>query len=230
MKELLGKTIAKDLIKSNMKIGIGTGSTVYYLIKELACMIRNKELLNIEIYYSSLDTKLVLCEFDLNINDLNNLNDELDLTIDGADQILSNYKAVIKGGGGALTQEKILAYNSKEFALILTEDKIKDNFDFKLPIEIIKEAYTFVSNNLKKMAFNPELRQAKAKAGPLITDNNNYILDCTYKKINDLIEIKKLEKDLNNIPGVIENGFFTREFNNIYIARKDKIEKLNQIS
>ncbi len=193
LKKLVAEEAVKH-IKSDMVLGIGTGSTVNYLIEAL---IPIKNQLDNVVSSSEASTKL-LKKIGIHPVDLNYVG-SIDLYIDGADESNAQ-KQLIKGGGGALTREKILAANSKEFICIIDESKQVDILgNFPLPVEVIPMARGFVAREIVKLGGQPVYRE------DFITDNGNIILDVHNLKI---MEATKLESQLNNITGVVTNGIF----------------------
>jgi ribose 5-phosphate isomerase A len=205
---------AFKLIKPNLQkdtvIGIGTGSTTNFFIEEL-----NKEKIHIKgvICSSNASEKLIDNSYDVfSLNEVHSI----DFYVDGADEY-NDRKELIKGGGGALTREKILAYSSDQFICIVDETKHTDLLGrFPLPIEVIEIARSAISRELMKMGGKPVFRNG------FTTDNGNQIVD-----IHNLpIEVPyDLEAEINNIPGVVENGIFANRKADIIICASDnKIE------
>lgn len=196
-KEALKKLAAEaalDYIEHGMTLGVGSGSTVNYFIDALK-RVKGK----IEgAVASSNATAERLKALSIPVIDLNSAG-ELPLYVDGADEI-NSAKQMIKGGGGALTREKIVAAAAKKFVCIVDQAKQVDLLGgFPLPIEVIPMARSYVARQLVKMGGDPVYRQG------LVTDNGNVILDVHNLKILDPVA---LEKQLNNIPGIVTNGIF----------------------
>jgi ribose 5-phosphate isomerase A len=140
----------------------------------------------------------------------------IDLTIDGADEV-DPHLNLIKGGGGALVREKILASNSKRFFVIVDESKRVEHLGlFPLPVEIVPFAANLTINKLKELGCNTKIRMSNDKE--YITDNGNIIVDCNFEKI---VEPKQLNKQINLIPGVVDNGLFTRMVSSLIIGYND---------
>lgn len=195
--EALKKAAAKAAlayIEPGMILGVGTGSTVNYLIEELKA-VRGK----IEaVVASSVATEKKIKALSLPLWDLNSVG-ELPLYIDGADEI-DAAKRMIKGGGGALTREKILAAAAKKFICIADQTKKVDLLGhFPVAIEVIPMARSYVAREIVKLGGDPVYRQG------FITDNGNVILDAHHLKILDPLT---LEQTINHIAGVITNGIF----------------------
>ncbi len=193
------KAAAKEAIqwiKNVNVVGVGTGSTVNYFIDELAAL-KNK----IEgAVASSVATEKRLKERGIPVIDLNNTS-ELEVYVDGADEF-NEHLYLIKGGGGALTREKIIAAAASQFICIVDETKRVDVLGrFPVAVEVIPMARSFVARELVKLKGDPVYRQG------FVTDNSNVILDVHNLEILDPI---RLEEAINNIPGVVGNGIFAR--------------------
>ena len=201
---------AFKLIKPNLQkdtvIGIGTGSTTNFFIEEL-----NKEKVHIKGVICSSNASEQLIDNSYDIFSLNEVH-SIDFYVDGADEY-NDRKELIKGGGGALTREKILAYSSDQFICIVDETKHTDLLGrFPLPIEVIEIARSAISRELMKMGGKPVFRNG------FTTDNGHQIID-----IHNLpIEVPyDLEAEINNIPGVIENGIFANRKADIIVCASD---------
>jgi len=215
MKKLAGEK-AVEYIEDGMVIGLGTGSTVKYSIKKIGELVENG--LRIRCIPTSLRTKKLATELNISIEDLNDCH-EIDLTIDGADEVDANLN-LIKGGGGALTREKMVAYHSKKEIIVVDETKIVKGLgvDTPLPVEVTKFGWNATKKALEKMGCTAELRTIMGEV--YITDNQNYILDCDFGKIDSPEE---LEHDINNIPGVVENGLFVDLVDEVIVGSKQGI-------
>ena len=214
--------ISEKKIVSGSKIGMGTGTTIDYVIDALAEFVKSGKIKDIAIVPTSSATLLRCEDLNLPLFSLNSkrINGSLDIAIDGADRIDEN-KNLIKGGGAALLQEKIIAYNSKEFVVVIDESKEVKSLvcDFPIPIEIIPSAYYPIVLALEKKGISVKLREGKGKIGPVVTDSGHHILDISYSSgvcINPKVE----EEELNKIVGVVENGFFTKT-DIVFVAKKD---------
>jgi len=209
---------AFDLIEPNLNkdivLGIGTGSTTNYFIDELNAS-------NIEIkgaVCSSISSEKNLNP-SINILSLNEVH-SIDFYVDGADEFNDRFE-LIKGGGGALTREKILAYSSSKFICIVDDTKHADLLGkFPLPIEVLEIARSAISREIMKMGGRPVYRNK------FITDNGNQIIDVHNLPIRIPLE---LEEQLNNIPGVVENGIFSNRKADIIInANKNGLQILER--
>lgn len=215
--------IAEGLLFSGMKLGMGTGSTVMPAIAYLAKKMMAGVLSDLKIVPTSFQTQIACEDFGFAVYSINAkaIDGSLDLAIDGADEIDAENN-LIKGGGAALFLEKLIAYNAKNFVIIADETKQveKLGIDFALPVEIIPEARLIVARTLEKMGGKIVLREGIRKAGPIITDNGNFILDVLWEK-DVKYSAKELETKINTITGVVDNGFFTKHKPIVYIAHSD---------
>jgi ribose 5-phosphate isomerase A len=212
---------AVERVEDGMLIGIGTGSTVEFAIKKLGEMVKSD--LKIEGIPTSMRTKKQAKECGIPLVDLNEYN-EIDLTIDGADEV-DSYLNLIKGGGGALTREKIIAYHSKKVIIIVDESKIvkKLGVGVPIPVEVTKFGWKATKKSLEEIKCTSELRKIMDEV--YITDNSNYILDCDFGKID---EPEVLENQINSIPGVVENGLFIGLADEVIVGSKQGIITLEQ--
>ncbi len=213
--------ISEKKIFSGMKIGLGTGSTAMPAVKRLAERIHDGTLSDIKAVATSFQTTLACEDLGIPVYSMNDreIGGHLDLAIDGADEI-SPSKSLIKGGGAALLREKIIAYNSSAFVIVADESKAVPHHGtgFPLPVEIIPEARGPVINALAALGATCVLREGVRKAGPVITDNGNMILDCTWK---NPVDASEMEQKINDITGVVECGFFTKIVPMCFIAHAD---------
>lgn len=214
LKKKLGD-YASTIVKDGQIIGMGTGSTVAWFAKALKTRIDNGDEFNaIPTSYQAIR----LCkEHNIPITSLEEY--DPDVAIDGADEV-DNNNYLIKGRGGAHVQEKIVDYAAKEFYVLVDKSKIVSilGTSFSVPIEVVPVGLGTIMRSLQKMG-NPVLREGLAKDGPVISDNGNFIIDLKTK-----VETPKImEQALNNIPGAVGNGIFTRPCK-IIIAYDDIID------
>lgn len=200
-KEIVAREALK-YVKDGMVLGIGSGTTVEIFLKKLGEKILSEDL---EIYGvpSSYKSHMIALNVGVKVVDLFDY-PELDVCIDGADQIDRDLNC-IKGGGGALTREKIVSQASKMFIVIAEERKFVDILNIPVPIEIIPFAYGYVERKLREMGGVCRLREGSGKFGPIISDNGNFIADCNFGYLD---RPEEMESSLNNIAGVVENGIF----------------------
>jgi ribose 5-phosphate isomerase A len=185
---------AIEYVKADTIVGVGTGSTVNYFIDALAS---KKNLIEGAVSSSDASTQR-LKALGIEVFDLNSV-DTFDIYVDGADEI-TQHKHMIKGGGAALTREKIVAAVAKTFICIIDDTKHVDVLGgFPLPVEVIPMARSYVAREIVKLGGDPVYRQG------VVTDNGNVILDVHNLSITDP---RALEKQLNNIVGVVTNGLF----------------------
>jgi len=203
-------------------LGLGTGSTAHYFIQKLGDRINTEE---IEIMGIPTSYQSFFLARDCGIP-LTTLDEHLpDLAVDGADEVDPNLN-LIKGGGAAHTLEKIVDSAAKKFLVIVDESKkVQKLGDFPVPLEVIPSAYRPVTQQVKKLGGTPSLRMAEMKDGPVITDNNNFVVDVQFKEIPDPQE---LEIELNNIPGVVENGIFPNLAHQVLIGNANGVESLKK--
>lgn len=225
-KVLAAKTAIDTLIEqkkifSGMKIGLGTGSTALPAVKRLSERIEDGTLKDIKAVVTSFQTENYCKDLGIPVYTLNDraIDGELDLAIDGADEI-DPENNLIKGGGAALLLEKIVAYNSKSYAIVADESKSVANMGtkFPLPVEIIGGARRSVEKELNKIGAKCVLREGVRKCGPVITDNGNQILDCTWDRP---VNPAEMEEKIAKIVGVVEVGFFTKLRPTAFIAHSD---------
>ena len=189
-----------NYIEDGMIVGLGTGSTVSLMLNKLSERVKSG--LNITAVSSSQATTKLASSLGIKLKQLSEV-DEIDVTIDGADEVDENLNG-IKGGGGALLYEKIIASNSKKNIWIIDSSKfVKTLGKFPLPVEIIQFGYTQLCAKFENNGFNPTLRVK----GPLkyTTDNNNYIVDLKMDRIPDPVSLDII---LKSFPGVVETGLF----------------------
>ncbi|KTD62497.1 ribose-5-phosphate isomerase RpiA [Legionella shakespearei] len=200
-------------VEDDMVVGVGTGSTVNFFIKELATI---KHKIDVCVA-SSKATEALLRAEGIPILDLNSVSD-LPIYIDGADEVTSR-GAMIKGGGGALTREKIVANVAQQFICIVDESKLVTHLGaFPVAVEVIPMARSFVARQLVKLGGDPEYREG------FITDNGNIILDVFNLEMTSSIP---LEDSINLIPGVVENGVFAHRIaDKILVAGQDGVKEI----
>ena len=204
MKQEVGKAAAAR-VQSGSIVGLGTGSTTAYTIKFLGDRLKSGELKDIIAIPTSFQAEVLAKQYSIPLTTLDAV-DRIDIAIDGADEV-DPQKNLIKGGGAAHTREKIVDYLAEQFIVVVDSSKVVDRLgsSFPVPVEVIPMAIAPVMRALKKLGGNPELRMGIRKAGPVITDQGNMVIDVKFDNIDDPAG---LEKTLNNIPGVLENGIF----------------------
>ncbi len=204
MKQEVGRAAAA-LVKSGSIVGLGTGSTTAYTIQFLGDRLKSGELKDVIGVPTSFQSEVLAKQYGVPLTTLDVI-DHIDIAIDGADEV-DPHKNLIKGGGAAHTREKVVDYLANQFIVVVDSGKLVDRLGstFPVPVEVIPMAITPVTNAIIKLGGKPELRMGVKKAGPVITDQGNFVLDVRFDSIDDPVS---LEKTLNNIPGVLENGIF----------------------
>ena len=209
VKETVGRAAVEALVKSGMKLGLGTGSTAIPAVRYIGELLGEGKLKGIMAVPTSFQTSIECEKYGIPLFTLNSkqINGALDLTIDGADEV-DDKNYLVKGGGGALLVEKIVAYASASYAVVVDETKVVEHLGlrFPVPVEVVPEARINVTQALERIGAEVMLREALRKAGPVITDHGNLLLDIRFREVVDPVA---LEAELNRIPGVVENGFFS---------------------
>ncbi len=206
---------AADLVQDDMLVGLGTGSTATFFIERLAERCRQ----GLKIHASATSEKSLQLALKGGIPtaDINDLT-YLDFTADGADEI-DHQKRMIKGGGGALLREKIIASMSKELVIVIDEHKLVDKLGkFPLPVEISPFAFKATCQQLISLKFNGQLR-LKPDGSLYTTDNRNYIYDITFPDY--ISNPESIDRILKDVPGVMETGFFFNLAKKVLIGYAD---------
>ena len=213
MKKKAGQHAA-DLIEDGVLVGIGTGSTVFYFIQRL--IERCKKGLDIQVVSSSHQSSEMIKKGGIRLVDMENVT-SIDIVVDGADEVDSQ-KRMIKGGGGALLREKIIANISKQMIVIVDEGKMVENLGkCKLPVEVLPFFHMAILNKIHLLGFRGRLRLQEVNQ-LYTTDNGNYIYDIEFDELRN-----NPEEDHNRliqIPGVIETGYFFNLAKRIIVAKE----------
>ena len=205
MKKIVADAAIKE-VESEMILGLGSGSTAALMIKSLADEIHSGKLKHIRGVATSFQSEVLALELDIPLIDLASVS-RIDLAIDGADEVDPAFQ-LIKGGGACHVREKLVASKAEKLLIVVDESKMVQNLNktFPLPVEVLPNAWKQVKDMISEMDGCSTLRMAKKKAGPVVTDQGNLILDVLF---NDGIKNPKdIEMSINNIPGVLENGLF----------------------
>ncbi len=226
--EDLKKVVAKEalnFIGDDMIVGLGTGSTTAYFIRYLGKLIMEDELEDVYGVPTSYQARLLALESGIPVVGLDEV-DAIDVAVDGADEV-DPHLNLIKGRGAALTMEKIIEYRAGTFVVLVDESKLVDYLGQKMPvpIEVIPAAWRAIKEELEVFNATTELRMASKKDGPVVTDNGNFILDASFPKIDDPLD---LEIELNNIPGVVENGIFADIADIVLVGTKKGVKRLER--
>lgn len=205
---------AVDFVESGMVLGLGTGSTTKFALEEIGQRIREARLKNIVGIPSSIETEKRAKEYGIPVTTFDE-RQELDLTIDGADEVDPDLN-LIKGGGGALLREKVLAQSSRRNIMIVDESKLSPRLGthWPVPIEVIPFAWKPVANFLKSLGAEPMLRMEN-KEVPYTTDQNNYIIDAHFGPISNLDD---LTLKLGQKAGIVEYGIFIGTASEVIVA------------
>jgi len=211
VKKALGRRAVDTCVTDGMRLGLGTGSTAIWAARRVAERIAEGNLRGVRAVVTSLQTELEARARGITVHTLNDadLGGELDLTIDGADEI-DGERCLIKGGGGALLMEKIIAYASRRLLIIADDSKLSARLceKFSIPVEVVADAVAPVMARIRDMGGEVTLRMAVRKAGPVVTDLGNLLLDVAFR---GLFDPREMEDALKLIPGVLENGLFTKK-------------------
>jgi ribose 5-phosphate isomerase A len=211
-------------IENGFVVGLGSGSTAAHVIQELGRLIQQNNLHVLGVPSSSQAFLLAVSSgVPLTTLDEHPL---LDLAIDGADEV-DKQLDMIKGGGGALTREKIVVSAAKQVVIVADETKLVEKLGttFRVPLEVLPFALATVSAGIKKLGGKPFLRESKRKVGAVVTDNGNYIVDVDFGAIDNA---EALNQQLKLVPGVIETGLFIGLADIIYLGKADGVTRLNK--
>jgi len=211
-------------VEDGFVVGLGSGSTAAYVIEEIGRLIRQDGLRVLGVPSSS-QAMMLAVRSGVSLTTLDE-HPILDLAIDGADQIDKKLN-VIKGGGGALTREKIVASAAKQFVVVADETKLVEKLgaNCRVPVEVLPFALATATAGIKELGGKPLLRESKGKVGAVVTDNGNYIVDVDFGPVDDAEE---LNHRLKLIPGVIETGLFIGMANLVYLGKPDGIVRLEK--
>ena len=205
MKKAVAEAAVNE-VTSDMIVGLGSGSTAAIMIKTLANKIKAGELKNIRGVPTSFQSEVLALELGIPLIDLASVS-QIDLAIDGADEVNPDYQ-LIKGGGACHVREKLVASKANKLLIVVDQTKLVENLNevFPLPVEVLPSAWKQVKDVIEKMDAKCNLRMAEKKAGPIVTDEGNLILDVLFN--GGIKNPRKIELLINNIPGVLENGLF----------------------
>ena len=205
-----------EQIQDGMVLGLGSGSTAGLMIQGLGSKLSKGEIKDIVGVTTSFQGEVMAAELGIPLLDLNAVS-KIDLAIDGADEVDPSFN-LIKGGGACHVQEKLVASRADRFVVVVDSTKLvkRLNMDFLLPVEVLPGAWRQVKTVLKAIGGDSNLRMAKCKAGPVVTDQGNLVLDL--RMPGGIGEPKELECQINNIPGVLENGLFVNLVNEVLVG------------
>jgi ribose 5-phosphate isomerase A len=212
IKRLVAETVTDQVVRSGMKIGLGTGSTAIHAVRRVGALLAEGRISDILAVPTSFEGTIEAQRLGIPLRTLNDpdIDGRLDLVIDGADEVDTRTGFLIKGGGGALTIEKLVEYNADMLYVVVDESKLSARLGtlFPVPVEVIPAALRTVSRALEALGGKPELRMAQRKAGPVVTDNGNLIIDLAFD--GRAFDVVRLEREINELPGVLENGLFSQ--------------------
>ena len=205
MKKAVAEAAVNE-VKNDMIVGLGSGSTAAIMIKTLSNKIKAGLLTKIRGVPTSFQSEVLALELGIPLIDLVSVS-QIDLAIDGADEVNPDYQ-LIKGGGACHVREKLVASKAYRLLIVVDQTKLVKNLNevFPLPIEVLPSAWKQVKDVIEEMDAKCKLRMAEKKAGPVVTDEGNLILDVLFN--DGISNPKEIELQINNIPGVLENGLF----------------------
>lgn len=192
-------------VESGMVVGLGTGSTAIHAVAYLGRRLRDGDLRDIRGVPTSYQSTILAREVGIPLATLDEI-ERIDLVIDGADEVAPDL-TLIKGGGAAQTREKIIAALAVDFTVVVDEGKLVDKLGsrYPVPVEVLPFAQAPVARAIERLGGQPTLRMGVRKAGPVVTDQGNLVLDVRFADIPDPA---RLERELKLIPGALENGLF----------------------
>ena len=221
VKQRLGTEAVDTLVRSGMKLGLGTGSTAVHAVYRVGELLRGGELQDIVAVPTSFQTMVVCQQLGISLTTLNDpqVAGRLDLTIDGADEVDPSWN-LIKGGGAAMLIEKIVAHASRRYCIIVHSSKLSSRLgeNAPVPVEIVPEALLTATGRLEALGGRVQLRMATRKAGPVISDHGNLVLDVHF---GETFDPHRLEGQIMGIPGVTANGIFTRPVDDLFVGFPD---------
>jgi ribose 5-phosphate isomerase A len=215
---------AIEPIKSGWVIGVGSGSTASYALAEIARLAKTMRY-ELSVVPTSHQIENLATSYGLRIRTMNEVY-SVDYAIDGADQVEVRSLNVVKGGGGAMLREKVVDSTARKLAIVVDERKVTQHLGEKqpIPLEVLPFAHKSVQVKITNMGGRAHLRESREKAGPVITDNGNFILDADFGRIE---RPTQLDRGLKMIPGVLETGLFLKMADCVYVGRRDgKVEVL----
>lgn len=211
-----------QLIQDGMLAGIGTGSTMAFVIEALGRRVRD-EGLRLTAVPTSFQSRMLCMKVGIPVREMQDAS-SLDLAIDGADEVDPSLD-LIKGGGGAMTREKVVATMAKEFVAVVDESKLVARLGqgFAIPVEVLPSALAYVEKAVAELGASPSLRLGVAKDGPVVSDNGQFILDLRFPTSADL---RAVDRALHQTPGVIETGLFFGIAKKALVARATSVDVL----
>ena len=204
-------------IKDGMVLGLGSGSTAALMIQALGAKLASGELRDIVGVTTSFQGEVMAAELGIPLRNLTAV-DRIALAIDGGDEVDPSFQ-LIKGGGACHVQEKLVASRADRFVVVVDSTKIVDrlNLGFLLPVEVLPGAWRQVQGRLAELGGIADLRMAQCKAGPVVTDQGNLVLDVSMA--GGIGDPEDLECRINNLPGVLENGLFVNLTDEVLVGQ-----------
>ncbi len=215
---------AVKYLESGMVIGLGTGSTTNFALQEISALFKEGSLKNIVGIPSSRQTQSLAEELEIPLTTFDNVS-KIDLNIDSADEVDSNLN-LIKGGGGALLREKVIAQVSNKNIIIIDENKLSETLGTKwaVPVEIIEYAYRPVSKYIESLGAEVVLRKYP-EGGIFKTDQGNMIIDCNFGQIGNLNELNEM---LHKQAGIVEHGLFLGIADEVIVGKSTGVDYLRK--
>lgn len=209
---------AAKLVEDGMSVGLGSGTTLAEVVRVLGELGSEADFVA-----ASMATQQLADRLNLNLVSLKEYS-ALDLVIDGADEVDPDFR-MIKGGGGDHTREKILASAAERVSIVVDRTKLVDELGEKspVPVEVVPFSHGYIAGLLEKLGGEPSLRKSPS-GGPFVTDNGNYIIDVDFGIIEDPA---KIERELDHIPGTLENGIFVDVCTEVFVGHEGGCELLN---
>jgi len=209
---------ALEPVKSGWVIGLGSGSTVAYAVRELARLQRDRKM-EFSVVPTSYQMEYLASSHGLRITSLNEVA-RVDYAIDGADQVRNGSLDLVKGGGGALLREKIVDSSARSFVVVVDQYKLVDYLGGKqlIPLEILPFAYSYVRSEVAKIGGKAKLRESTVKMGPVISDNGNFLVDVDFGRVQSP---SKLERRLKAVAGVLETGLFVGMTDRAFVGQRN---------
>ncbi|MDX8047156.1 ribose-5-phosphate isomerase RpiA [Gracilibacillus sp. S3-1-1] len=208
-------------VKDGMTVGLGAGSTVNMMVETLAKHL-HKENIQIHVVPASIHTERLAKKFGIPLTDFSEV-EQLDLMIDGADEVDQQFQ-LLKGGGGSLVREKIIASAAQELLIMVDESKLVATLGrFPLPVEILPFGWELTAKKLAELGAKPKIRGGEDK--PFVTDNQHYILDCSFGEIPNP---QSLHNQLKGLVGVVETGLFVDMVSTVLISSDGEVSTLSK--
>jgi ribose 5-phosphate isomerase A len=221
VKRRLGTRVVDTLVKSGMRLGLGTGSTAVHAVYRVGELLKDGTLREILAVPTSFQTVVACQQVGISLTTLNDpaVNGRLDLTIDGADEVDPRWN-LIKGGGAAMLIEKVVAHASRKYCITVHSSKLASRLGetAPVPVEIVPEALVTATHRLEALGGRVRLRMADKKAGPVISDHCNFVLDVSFAEPFDP---QKMETEIMMIAGVTANGIFTHPVSDLFVGYPD---------